>query len=895
MVYVRDCIPSKRLYDFDVPGGSVEGVFVEFKIKNEKWLLFGLYHPPSQNDQEFIDFLTLSLDYFQSYESFLLVGDFNIQEEEAVLKDFIFENFAKNLIKEPTCYKSETNPSTIDLMITNKPRSFLKSFNVCTGLSDCHKMAVSIFRVNKPKIEPREITYRNYRNFDEEAFRNELKNMIDFDGNGTYDRFESLFLQVLEKHAPVKKVKVRANFPPYMTKRLRKAMMDRSRLEKRYYNNMTPLNRLIYRKQKNYVSNLYKKERKKYYENLDINQITDNKKFWKSIKPLFNENSNGAEKITIIDNNKVITSDDGLCQVFNDFFKDAVNNLNIHENEFIVNKVEVISNPIDDIIKKFSDHPSIKDINNNVIPGTFNFMEITKDDIEFEINKLNASKSGMFSSIPAKLLKIASDIISDELSVIWNREVLHRGSFSGKLKLADITPIHKKLETILKENYRNVSILPAASKIFERIMSKQISAYIETRLSKFLCGYRKGYSTQYALMRLIENWKRILDDQGFAGVILLDLSKAFDTINHELLIAKLHAYGFQKEALLLISSYLSDRLQRTKINCSYSSWAKLLSGVPQGSVLGPILFNIYLNDLFYNLKFTEPCNFADDTSPSVCDFDLTEVIWKLENDTLSAITWFENNYMKLNADKCKFLLMGKKNQHIFLDINGNKIWESESAKLLGIDIKNSLKFDEHLAGICVKAGQKIAAMRRISSFLSFEKKRILFKAFIEGQFGYCPLVLMFHGRSINSRINRLQERALRVVYGNYELTFEELLVIDGSFTFHERNLQKLAIELFKHKSGLLPDIAKDFFVSNEPSRITRSRNIFKKFKSRTVCYGDQSLRNFGPFVWEIIPNELKVIENFSEFETKIKSWKPIGCPCRLCKTYIDGVGFLNVV
>ena len=476
--------------------------------------------------------------------------------------------------------KSIDNPSCIDLLLTNSAPSFQHTTTVITGLSDFHKMVVTVMKSTFPKAQPKIVYYRDYKNFDLYAFRTDLRAQLSRINEKDYYHFELTFLKVLEEHAPMKKKVLRANDKPYMTKALRKAIMRRSTLKSKFLKNKSDDNLKAFKKQKNYTKRLAKKERIKYFANLDLNKYTDNIKFWNTVKPMFSGSGFGSKKITLVENGQIITADKFNAESFNNFFIDAVSSLSIEENRALLDESDDTLDPVKRAIKKFGHHPSILDIKRNVSVTTkFSFTEVGVPEMITEINNLNAKKAGTFMNIPVKILKEAVDIVAQPLADIWRFEIILGRKFSSQLKLADITPLHKKLETIKKENYRLVSLLPVVSKLFERLMQKQMIAYIEKFLSPYLCGYRKGFNSQYALLAMIEKWKECLDKNGFAGAILMDLSKAFDTINHELLIAKLEAYGFEKNALELVQSYLSDRWQRTKVNTSFSTWWKLLCGV----------------------------------------------------------------------------------------------------------------------------------------------------------------------------------------------------------------------------------------------------------------------------------------------------------------------------
>ena len=254
IVYVRENIHSKLLSKHCFKD-DIEGLFVEINFRKIKWILGGTYHPPSQPDQYFFDSLGKALDVSCNYEKVVLVGDFNAKIEETCLGKFLFQYEMQSVNKEPICFKNAHNPSCIDFILTNSPGSFFKMEILFTGLSYFHELVISVFKTTFSKSKAKEIIYRDFKKFSEESFNEKLNLNLTNECVNNSSSFENIFLDTLNRHAPVKKKLLRANHAPYVTKTLQKAIMRRSNWQTKCFKTGTL--------KKFYCSRLYKKERKK--------------------------------------------------------------------------------------------------------------------------------------------------------------------------------------------------------------------------------------------------------------------------------------------------------------------------------------------------------------------------------------------------------------------------------------------------------------------------------------------------------------------------------------------------------------------------------------------------------------------------------------------------------
>ena len=864
IVYIRSDIPHRRLKNAECNTDGIESLCTELTIGNTKSVFICVYKHPKVKPAVFKDKMCQMADYlFRSHNDLIFLGDMNsCPSKSNVISELCDMYGLYNLITEPTCFKSATAPSLIDVILVTDRKKYSGVINCNCHVSDVHNSIGAATRRFAPLRKPRHVFYRSYKNFSDADFCHDILS-APFHVSEVFDDVEdmawftsSLLGDIVEEHAPTKRKLIKHENAPFMNARLRRAIYQRNMARNRfrkYGKQYWEENR----QKRNLVVSLRKQSIRKYFSE---RCSKPDKTFWKTISPFMtNKHCKNGSNIILRENDTTVVDSNTVCEIFNEYFATIASSIGFDDDIDDVNSA----------ILKHSAHPSIVKIKEEYSEhDTFSFHPVAPEDINRKLRTINVKKSTGCDNIPGKLLRLAHKELTMPLTSLINN-CMKCNVFPGNMKLAEVSPIYKKSDNLTKGNYRPVSVLTAISKLYESTMNDQLLRHFTAIFNKLLSAFRKGHSCQTLMIKCIEDWKSALDEGKYVGVLFTDLSKAFDCLSHGLLLAKLRAYGLDLSACNLISSYLSDRKQRVKMGNARSEWLTLSKGVPQGSILGPLLFNVFINDLYMFIKRCTLYNYADDNSLSRAATTIREVIESLQYDGNIAIKWFTDNGMQANPDKFQFMVISPHDDSTHsLKLDNSTVLLSENhVKVLGIEIDSKLNFSFHISAICKKAARQLNALSRISRYLDVSSRKIIYNSFVASNLNYCPLVWHFCGVTNSKKVDKIQERCLRIIFKDYESSYDTLLDMANVPSLMISRLRALVLEVYKSIHNLNPECISDMFEVKAFEYSLRNPVKVLQPKKRTTTYGLKTISYTGAKLWNDFPHVLNSSVDLNEFKS----------------------------
>ena len=376
------------------------------------------------------------------------------------------------------------------------------------------------------------------------------------------------------------------------------------------------------------------------------------------------------------------------------------------------------------------------------------------------------------------------------------------------------------------------------------------------------------------MLRQVEDWKLAVDRKELVFILSTDMSKAFDSLSHSLTITKLDAYGFGSSSLSLMRSFFDNRINRVKLNNATSEWKEMERGCPQGSSLGPLLWNMFQNDMSYHVENANLTMYADDHQLYKTGKDHDTVGSNLKAQGQLASSWYKNNFLSANPDKFQSLIINPRdidadNKDVILRIDDLDVIRTGQMKLLGVYIDENLDFTSHISQLSTKSSQKVGVLMRLRNLIPCAAKLSLYKSSILPHLTYCHLVWHFCKSSDCRKLERIQERALRAVYKSNSESYQELLNRAKIPTLYNRRLQDIATLMYKVKYGLVPTSVSDMF-NCKTQRYSLRNSDFKIPRFETIRYGKHSIRYLGPFIWAKLNRNLRTASSLNSFKYNIR-------------------------
>ena len=729
------------------------------------------------------------------------------------------------------------------MVLTNNGSCFKNLAVLPFAASDHHLIEMELcVRGVKPFKPSKFIPIRDYRVFDVERVSQALapedwNKIVGFENiDECVECFNAVVTGMVDLLIPEKLKKVKYDVPPWcLSPEVRSMRRECRRAHREALQRNTEEAWNSFRKARNARNKVLRRQKGDYIRNLAADRKENVNTFWKTFSYMSSKS-------------KTVTGDSPhSVHDFAEFFaqvpKQAISNLvhtDLEPTSFLSNR--------------------------DVLP--FHLVEVEEDEINNEIGNLDVRKATGVDRISAKVIKMCRSFLLTPITALINKSFVE-GIVPHQWKLANVTPIPKSNDVMAIKNFRPISVLPILSKLLERVVCSQLTNHLKSYdlLSPYQSAFRQNHSTQDVLISITDCWRACIDQKKFIGAVFLDMAKAFDCVDHGILLKKLPLYGIQGNGLKWFKDYLTDRKQRVCVGIEVSRWCDIDIGVPQGSVLGPVLFSIYVNDLIGVVRNCEIHMYADDTTIYKGNESLEILQDELQRDLNNVSSWLSSNRINVNVVKTVAMLIGSKrrvqNHSLQLYLNGINLSNVSTTRLLGVWIDNHLSWKEQVNRVNGKVRARLNCIRRLLP-IPLNVIMLLYKTYVLPLFDYCDVAWAPSSVTLQQSMEKLHTKALNLIGGR--VNAKKYRVTD---TLSDRVVYHTAIVAFRVLHDLAPSYLQNSLTYTEVLTTRTLRNQFRVYCPQiSTEYGRGSFYFRAVKIWNRLPTILYDSISLKEFKSR---------------------------